>query len=223
MLLGLDHVDNDGAKHRQQFGGRNRSVFIDLRKQFKETGRWPQEPRLQTLCVSCHARKSRMDARTGESPERWAVLPSLSKYQVSDRGRIRSFKSVKSGGLLTPWLSKGGSLYIRLRPDGENSARSFPVHALVAEAFIGPRPDGFLVVHLDGDPSNCHVSNLKYLTKSQQVSLSVSTGRNHLSSRTHCVNGHEFTEDNTYKRPRGRGCRRCHAISSARLRAGHSR
>lgn len=41
------------------------------------------------------------------------------------------------------------------------------VHWLVAEAFLGIRPEGLVIRHLDGDGNNNRVENLSYGTPSQ--------------------------------------------------------
>lgn len=38
------------------------------------------------------------------------------------------------------------------------------------------------------------------------------------SRKTHCINGHEFTKENTYKQPKGRGCYKCQADSVRRYK-----
>lgn len=38
------------------------------------------------------------------------------------------------------------------------------IHCLVAEHFIGPRPEGMLIDHIDRNKHNNHVSNLRYAT-----------------------------------------------------------
>jgi hypothetical protein len=42
-----------------------------------------------------------------------------------------------------------------------------PVHTLVIEAFIGPRPDKMVVNHKDGNKKNSNMNNLEYITQSQ--------------------------------------------------------
>lgn len=49
----------------------------------------------------------------------------------------------------------------------------------------------------------------------RQVTQEFNTQVNYRSTRTHCANGHEFTEANTYTHARGRKCRRCHADKQA--------
>ena len=41
------------------------------------------------------------------------------------------------------------------------------IHVLLAKAFLGPRPKGYLVDHEDGDSLNNQISNLRYGTSSQ--------------------------------------------------------
>lgn len=48
-------------------------------------------------------------------------------------------------------------------------SRSYNVHVLVAETFIGPRPDGMQIDHIDRDGTNNHVSNLRYVTPAENV------------------------------------------------------
>lgn len=38
------------------------------------------------------------------------------------------------------------------------------IHTLVAETFLGVRPEGQVIDHIDGDKSNNHLSNLRYTT-----------------------------------------------------------
>lgn len=86
------------------------------------------------------------------------------------------------------------------------------VHQLVAKAFIGPCPSGLEVRHLNGAYADNRATNLAYGSRSDNVLDSVRHGtyRNANAEKTHCVRGHEYTLENTY-RPRGVGARRCRA------------
>jgi hypothetical protein len=84
------------------------------------------------------------------------------------------------------------------------------VHSLVAEAFIGPRPIGLEVRHLDGDSTNNAVDNLRYGTHAENMQDRVKHGRDPQALRTHCPHGHGYTPENTYMQSAGgRGCRAC--------------
>ena len=54
--------------------------------------------------------------------------------------------------------------YWSVRPVVGGKNKVFYVHALVAHAFHGERPDGYSVNHKDGDKTNNTPSNLEYVT-----------------------------------------------------------
>lgn len=84
----------------------------------------------------------------------------LSGYAVDRVGRMWS---LRSGRCLKPYIIGKGYLGFALRHDGETIRAT--IHAIVAEAFIGPRPDGCDVCHNGGDRTNNAVSNLRYDTR----------------------------------------------------------
>ena len=49
-------------------------------------------------------------------------------------------------------------------------------HVLVAEAFLGLRPDGLEINHKDGVKHHCALSNLEYATKSENGAHAWRTG-----------------------------------------------
>jgi hypothetical protein len=93
--------------------------------------------------------------------EIWKDVPGYEgHYQVSDAGNVRSLRLGRHLAI-TAQQSKHRS--VRL------SRKHFYVHALVLLAFVGPRPirdDGLRVEcrHLDGDPSNNALANLRWGT-----------------------------------------------------------
>lgn len=56
--------------------------------------------------------------------------------------------------------SQIGYAHVHLIKDGESCMRH--VHRLVAEAFIGPCPEGLQTRHMDGNPENNNVENLRW-------------------------------------------------------------
>jgi len=54
-------------------------------------------------------------------------------------------------------------------------------HLLVAKAWIGPRPEGYEVDHIDGNIRNCAVSNLEYVTPEENRRRAKENNRNRLT------------------------------------------
>lgn len=83
-------------------------------------------------------------------------------YEVSDDGKIYSVKTGKERVQIN-------SVYkcITLSKNGIN--KTYSVHSVVAEVFIGKRPEGFQVNHKDGNKHNNFASNLEYVTRSQNT------------------------------------------------------
>lgn len=123
--------------------------------------------------------------------ESWRDVPGFEgKYQVSDQGRVRSVDhrvrlvvrgietSRKSPGrLLRPGRTRSGHVSVAI---GKNNSRL--VHQLVLEAFMGPRPDGYEVLHLNHLPWDNRLVNLKYGTRSENMKMDYVAG-NRLSRK----------------------------------------
>jgi len=94
------------------------------------------------------------------------------KYAVSDGGEVMSMNFAKSGlpGIMRFNLSRG-YLAVQL-----GDRKRYTVHRLVAEAFIGPRPTGMHINHKDGNKKNNSVSNLEYVTPSENQKHSFAIG-----------------------------------------------
>lgn len=82
------------------------------------------------------------------------------------------------------------------------------VHALMAEAFLGPRMEGMEAHLIDGDRTNTTLSNIHWATRSQAMAAMRERGTMWQQQRTHCPKGHPYNEANTYVRPSD-GCRQC--------------
>lgn len=98
--------------------------------------------------------------------EEWRPAPGFHGYSVSDRGGVRRDDT---GRLLKPFPSKRTPRlelrrYLAVEPSVSGRPRMVTVHALVAAAFIGPRPAGMHIDHLNFDPSDNRVENLQYVT-----------------------------------------------------------
>jgi len=106
--------------------------------------------------------------------EEWRRIPQKSEnYLVSNMGRIKSVgrSMIRSNGrpqvfrerILRQSCDEWG--YPMVRVDG----KTLKVHKAVALAFIGDRPEGMVIRHLDGNPKNNTIGNLSYGTPSENV------------------------------------------------------
>lgn len=83
------------------------------------------------------------------------------KYEVSSLGNVRV---AKTGRIMKPYTDKD-QMYDRvdLYEDGVRTKRM--VHSLVADAFIGPKPEGFEIDHLNTNVHDNRMSNLRYVDR----------------------------------------------------------
>ena len=131
--------------------------------------------------------------------ERWLpVVGYEGIYDVSDRGRVRRAKSGKS--TLVGRMMEGSvdtRDYIRVGLYKDSRQRTHRLHRLVAAAFIGPCPDGKEVNHKDGIKPNNGVSNLEYVTKSENT---LHAFRNGLKVAVHgeAIGSAKLTEENIH-------------------------
>ena len=106
------------------------------------------------------------------SIEIWKYIEGYEgKYQVSNTGKIRSLCYHDGGhGVRRPKLMKPGtdeSGYYRCALSKNNELRTFKVHRLVAKAFIPNPSNKPQVNHIDGNKKNNYVSNLEWVTSSE--------------------------------------------------------
>lgn len=120
-------------------------------------------------------------------PEEWKHIKGFSDYMISNYGRVKSLgrtilvrrkygtinKKI-SERVLQPTLNDSGYPIVSLYKDGNNSKHR--CHVLVAEHFIGDRPLGMDVCHNNGDPSDPFIQNLRYGTRSDNISDSKTHG-----------------------------------------------
>lgn len=97
-------------------------------------------------------------------------------------------------------------------------------HRVVWEHHNGPIPEGVEIRHSCDNPPCCNIEHLLLGTHADNVHDMFERGRdrNQNTDKTHCVKGHEFTEENTYrppKNPERRLCRTCQRGRSRRWKA----
>lgn len=153
-----------------------------------------------------------MGMLTKEEAQRIALaapIPGYEKtYRITEAGEVFSLPRPTTPGGLRKWrYDRHGYPYLNLCQDGVE--RRFRIHILVALTFIGPRPEGLMIRHLDGNPGNPQANNLTYGTASENGKDSVAHGTNWWSRKTHCPRGHEYSEENTLRSGGRRYCRAC--------------
>ena len=112
--------------------------------------------------------------------ETWKPILWAPDYEVSDLGRVRSLDrevpviantsdikkrsahtQSRRGKLLRPGLGRYASVCV--------AGRQCLVHRLVAEAFLGPCPEGHIVCHGPGGPLDNRLENISYGTHSKNL------------------------------------------------------
>ena len=99
--------------------------------------------------------------------EEWRPIPSVPGYFASSLGRVSRIVSNGQRKVRTPTTNTRGYPKLNLPPHGGRRTRK--VHHLIAEAFLGPQPDGLTVNHKDGDKFNSRASNLEYVTPRENM------------------------------------------------------
>lgn len=145
-------------------------------------------------------------------------------YEISDHGNVRSLDRtiLKSNGVNYP--KKGGILKKKLTRTGYHivtlwdtpKPKHFFVHRLVLEAFDRPRSEHEVCRHLDDNPLNNCLSNLKWGTPSENNYDAVRNGVHPMAAKMCCPRGHRFEDWNLVKSSKKQGRRDCLACSRAR-------
>ena len=118
--------------------------------------------------------------------EEWRKCPSFSHYSVSNTGKVRrdvKLYRVKPGLLAINRSPENYPRVALVSDDGSYCSRT--IHSLVAEAFIGPRPEGQVVRHLNGDGGDNRPENLAYGSFKDNVADSIRHGTQVRGSRQH--------------------------------------
>lgn len=146
--------------------------------------------------------------------ERWLPIPGFDGYDVSDQGRIRSWKRSPGPRIMKQTTVSDG--YLAVRCNGTLRR----VHLYVLAAFVGPLPEGQETRHLNGVRDDNRLDNLRYGTKMENGE----DRRLHQNGRrSHCPKGHPYDDENTYVYTdrnglTSRNCRTCIAEAQRRYR-----
>lgn len=116
---------------------------------------------------------------TSSGTEVWKDIPGYEgEYQASTLGNIKSLqrevrcgykgrgKRIVKETILAPGAyAKSGHVSVVLRR-GTNGK---PVHQLITSTFLGPTPEGKEILHIDGNPKNNRLDNLKFGSRTDNI------------------------------------------------------
>lgn len=169
-------------------------------------------------------------------PGNWKpVVGYENAYMVSADGRVWSmrrpnpssiYRSMHGTTIILGWIGghelkqatdKDGYKVVGLSRDGK--AKSFRVHRLMLDAFIGPCPEGKESCHFNDIPDDNRIENLRWDYPKMNVE---DRKRNRRAAtmrgpKTHCTAGHFFSAENSIWRP-GAHTPRCRECERARDR-----
>ncbi len=111
--------------------------------------------------------------------EIWKPISGFPEYEVSNLGRIRSWRRVKPWRKNAPKImvqnpSNGGYLMVFFHYHKQRWVK-YP-HRLVLEAFVGSCPEGQECNHKDGNKNNCHLDNLEWISPSENIRHALMNG-----------------------------------------------
>lgn len=133
--------------------------------------------------------------------EEWRPLPAYEGlYAVSNLGRIMNTRILSGrkrrpcrvprwGCVMSPHHNHDGYLIIHLCKEGKSTSRG--LHGLVLSAFAGPRPDGYVCNHIDGNRENNRVENLEWCTQKANIYNAMERGTHPKGERS---SGAKLTE-----------------------------
>ena len=138
--------------------------------------------------------------------EIWKDIEQYPGYQVSNQGRIKSFKQSKEGRILKPKISAGYA-GVDFRKDGKSYYGL--VHRIVLSTFSPVEGWETLTVnHIDGNCLNNNLENLEWMTQSENTKYSreiLKTGN--AAQKVHIIklNGEELFYDTVTAAAKGLG------------------
>jgi hypothetical protein len=113
--------------------------------------------------------------------EEWRSIPEFDGYQVSSLGRVKSTDrfcgdrpGVTKGKILKPFRNKRGYLEVNLYKNSKSTAKI--IHRLAAKAFISNDFNKPQVNHIDGNKLNNKISNLEWMSNSENQLHAYSLG-----------------------------------------------
>lgn len=98
-------------------------------------------------------------------PRGFKEVPGFPGYYVNRKGVVLGQKGQP---LTVGTKAKTGHHFVQTTPSPGKNKKLY-VHAAVMLAFVGPRPHEAIIRHLDGNPQNNNLKNLKYGTQKENM------------------------------------------------------
>lgn len=135
------------------------------------------------------------------------------------------------------WLSKMGEWYVPEPTTGcwlwllstnshgygkiKHLGKSAGAYRLSYELLVGPIASGYEIDHLCRTRSCVNPDHMEAVSRRTNTLRGISPAAQH-ARKTHCIHGHEFTEENTIREGTGRHCRECMRETHRRFRQRHA-
>lgn len=117
----------------------------------------------------------------GNDEEQWKPIEGFPGYEVSDKGRVRSFKSGKAK-ILKPGL-RSGYFFVILSNNGVKQTKD--IHRLVAEAFLGIPKEKLEVNHKNGKKTDNRLENLEWVSHAENMRHADELGLRNIKGENH--------------------------------------
>lgn len=112
--------------------------------------------------------------------ELWAAIAGWEGvYEISTLGRVKRLTGSRGhfpGKILNGTISYWGYPMVVLKSRQNGMIRGAACHRLMAEAFLGPIPEGMEVNHRDGIKTNNQLENLELVTRQGNIDHACATG-----------------------------------------------
>ena len=108
--------------------------------------------------------------RSAKDDLEFRTIPSLNdKYEINENGTI--LRNVSTHRNLKIFLDTHHSSagYYASFINFNGIVRRIMIHKIVAECWLGPKPDNMEIDHIDRNSHNNHYTNLRYVTHSEQM------------------------------------------------------
>jgi hypothetical protein len=125
------------------------------------------------------------------------VVPGHSDYAADTEGNVYT-RRPKGGNKLIPYgqavgpfrpmkpeKMPGNYLRVRIGADGAPARVGVMVHRVIAHTFLGMRPEGYVIAHLNGDPTDNRLCNLAYVTPAENKAHELVHGTRYQGDRHH--------------------------------------